>query len=265
MLRLIAAALCCVLFTGQGRAAPTPLPKPRPVQAKHVELPTPTLGQLFLFAARTMREIDDALEQEVARALLDLQQAEELKAARAYLVKTATPGGTMTRDGVANNIAKLHPVFVLRSAKAIAEARKSGLPSAGLYSAYRAPAWGVGGFKDKANSLHSAGLAGDWAGVGRPGSKEAKLWSEIAGRHLLFNPYGWRHRKEWNHWQVVTIKLVAKDAPLRKTIGPKGPIVLERMWQVAETLIRNVPWAGPAQPVRRQYARRRRHVQVASR
>ena len=54
--------------------------------------------------------------------LSELEKAEELKAARAYLVKTATPGGTMTRDGVANNIAKLHPVFVLRSAKAIAEA-----------------------------------------------------------------------------------------------------------------------------------------------
>lgn len=265
MLRLIAAALCCVLFTGVVQAAPTPLPKPRPVQAKQVELPTPTLGQLFLFAARTMREIDDALEQEVARALLEIEKAKELTEARAYLVRTATPGGTMTRDGVANNIAKLHPVFVLRSAATVRKARAAGLKNAGLYSAYRAPGWGVGGFRDKFNSLHGVGMAGDFHGIGRPGSADAKKFFEIAHGELLFNPYGWKHRKEHNHFQITLTKSVAKNTPLRATITAKGPIVLERMWQVAEALIRNVPWAGPAQPVRRQYARRRRHVQVASR
>lgn len=264
-LRIALLAVVCAFLYAPAFAS-APLPKPRPAIPPAVVLPVPTLGDLVAYALRTLRAITDEVEQEVARSLLEITKAKELAEARAYLVKTATPGGTMTRDGVANNIAKLHPVFVLRTASAIRKARASGLPNAGLYSAYRAPAWGVGGFGDKFNSLHSVGMAGDFAGVGRPGSREAKKWFEIAHAELLFNPYGWKHRAEWNHFQVTLVKAVVRGNPLRATITAKGPIVLERMWQVAEAIIRNAPWAGPAQaPTRTRYARRRRHIQVASR
>jgi hypothetical protein len=39
--------------------------------------------------------------------------------------------------------------------------------------AYRPPAFGVGGFSDKFNSLHTYGLAVDMRGIGRPGSRSA--------------------------------------------------------------------------------------------
>ena len=43
--------------------------------------------------------------------------------ARAYLIETATPGYTMTRQGPERAIGRLHPEFVRRLAAAIAEAR----------------------------------------------------------------------------------------------------------------------------------------------
>jgi hypothetical protein len=49
-----------------------------------------------------------------------------------------------------------HPAFVNRLAAAIAEARSAGLPFAGIFSAYRPPAFGVGGFVDKFHSLHQS-------------------------------------------------------------------------------------------------------------
>ena len=81
--------------------------------------------------------------------------------ARAYLIETATPGYTMTRQGPERAIGRLHPEFVNRLAAAIAEARAAGLPFAGIFSAYRPPAFGVGGFADKFHSLHTYGLAVD--------------------------------------------------------------------------------------------------------
>jgi hypothetical protein len=48
---------------------------------------------------------------------------------------------------------------------------------AGVFSAYRPPAFGVGGFSDKFNSLHTYGLAVDMRGIGTPGSAEAELWA----------------------------------------------------------------------------------------
>jgi hypothetical protein len=68
---------------------------------------------------------------------------------RAYLIKTATPGGTMVRQGPDVAIGRLHPEFVMRLAAAIREARTSGLSDVGVFSAYRPPAYGVGGFKNK--------------------------------------------------------------------------------------------------------------------
>jgi hypothetical protein len=78
----------------------------------------------------------------------------------------------------------------LRLESAIREARSAGLSSAGVFSAYRPPAFGVGGFSDKFNSLHTYGLAVDMRGIGNPGSPEARRANEInlppseVGRHL---------------------------------------------------------------------------------
>ena len=77
------------------------------------------------------------------------KETDETARARAYLIGTATPGYTMTRQGPERAIGRLHPEFVKRLAAAITEARGAGLPFAGIFSAYRPPAFGVGGFADK--------------------------------------------------------------------------------------------------------------------
>ena len=149
----------------------------------------------------------------------------------------------MTRQGPEIAIARLNPEFVTRLAGAIHEARESGLPSAGIFSAYRPPVFGVGGFSDKFKSLHSYGLAVDMSGIGEPGSKETKLWHEIAARHDIFCPYGVDNRTEWNHCQATPIKIVFPDNPLRKTISAQGPIELEDMFMVGSLIIDNAPAA----------------------
>jgi hypothetical protein len=50
-------------------------------------------------------------------------ETDETARARAYLIATATPGYTMTRQGPERAIERLHPEFVKRLAAAIAEAR----------------------------------------------------------------------------------------------------------------------------------------------
>src|SRR5260370_27350020 len=74
----------------------------------------------------------------------------------------------MTRQGPERAIGRLHPQFVNRLAAAIAEARGAGLLFAGVFSAYRPPAFGVGGFVDKFHSLHTYGLAVDVTGIRGP-------------------------------------------------------------------------------------------------
>jgi hypothetical protein len=159
---------------------------------------------------------------------------------RAYLIKTATPGGTMTRQGPDVAIGRLHPEFVIRLAAAIREARTSGLSDAGIFSAYRPPAFGVGGFKNKFNSLHSYGLAVDMHGIGGPGSAQARLWTRIAAKHGVACPYGVNNPAEWNHCQPTRIKMVRSDSPLVKTVAPQGPINPLNMFEAGKELIESV-------------------------
>ncbi len=167
---------------------------------------------------------------------------------RTYLVETASPGDTMTRQGPEVAIARLNPEFAARLAGAIREARGAGLPSAGIFSAYRPPAFGVGGFADKFNSLHSYGLAVDMSGIGEPGSKDARLWHEIAAKHGVFCPYGADNRKEWNHCQATPMLKVSTENPLRATITADGPAQLDQMFKVANAVIVDLPTAiGMAQ------------------
>ena len=161
----------------------------------------------------------------------------EIADARAYLVETANPGYTMTRQGPDLAIGRLHPEFVVRLAKALREARDGGLPFVGIFSAYRPPAFGVGGFSDKFSSLHTYGLAVDMYGIGRPGSPEAQRWHEIAAKHGVVCPYGPHSRAEWNHCQATKLKIVLAENPLRETVTAVGPFSLEHMFEAANPLI----------------------------
>jgi hypothetical protein len=157
--------------------------------------------------------------------------------ARAYLIATATPGYTMMRQGPERAIERLHPEFVNRLAAAIAEARAAGLPFAGIFSAYRPPAFGIGGFADKFHSLHTYGLAVDVTGIGAPGTPTALLWHEIAARHGLICPYGPHNPVEWNHCQPTWVKIILAENPLRETVTADGPISLEGMFEAGHSLI----------------------------
>jgi hypothetical protein len=160
---------------------------------------------------------------------------------RAYLVETSTPGYTMTLQGADLAIGRLHPEFVHRLAAAIREARSTGLDAVGIFSAYRPPAFGVGGFSDKFNSLHSYGLAVDMTGIGGPGSPEARSWYEIAARHGVVCPYGVESHLEWNHCQPTWLKIVRSENPLRETITADGPVSLENMFDAGSAVIDSPP------------------------
>jgi hypothetical protein len=168
---------------------------------------------------------------------VNAKDAGETARARAYLIATATPGYTMMRQGPERAIGRLHPEFVNRLAGAIAAARGSGLPFAGIFSAYRPPAFGVGGFADKFHSLHTYGLAVDVTGIGAAGTPPALLWHDIATRHRLICPYGPYDLGEWNHCQPTRVKIIFANDPLRETVTADGPISLESMFEIGYSLI----------------------------
>jgi hypothetical protein len=170
----------------------------------------------------------------------------EIAAARNYLIETASPGYTMARQGPELAIGRLNPEFVIRLANAVREARQAGLASVGVFSAYRPPAFGIGGFVDKFHSLHTYGLAVDMYGIGGPGSAAAQLWYEIAARHGVVCPYGSHHQAEWNHCQPTSIKIILADNPLRDTVTAEGPLSLESMFEAGNTLIANPPSTADA-------------------
>jgi hypothetical protein len=161
----------------------------------------------------------------------------ELRHAHRYLLETARPGGTMTRQGPELAIERLHPEFAKRLAIAIRQARDAGLTEAGVFSAYRPPAFGVGGFSDKYDSLHAYGLAVDMYGIGRPGSDEAQQWHYIAAANGIVCPYGYQNRLEWNHCQPTHLEAVREQNPLRDTITGTGPVNLELMFHNANPFI----------------------------
>jgi hypothetical protein len=166
--------------------------------------------------------------------------AAEVSEARAYLIATAVPGYTMSRQGSELAIGRLHPEFATRLASAIQEARSVGLTEAGVFSAYRPPAFGVGGFLDKFESLHTYGLAVDMHGIGAAGSPEAHLWHAIAAKHGVSCPYGPDHPVEWNHCQPTDVKVILAEDPLRATVTADGPIKLEGMFEVGTAIINSV-------------------------
>jgi hypothetical protein len=170
--------------------------------------------------------------------------SEEITEARAYLVETASPGYTMMLQGAELAIGRLHPEFAVRLENAIREARSAGLPSAGVFSAYRPPAFGVGGFSDKFNSLHTYGLAVDMRGIGDPGSPEAQLWHQIAAKNGVVCPYGPRDHAEWNHCQPTSAKIISAQNPLRETVSSAGPFDLESMFEAGNPMIEHMASAA---------------------
>ena len=167
----------------------------------------------------------------------------------------------MTLQGPEVAIGRLHPEFAVRLEHAIREARSAGLPFASIFSAYRPPAFGVGGFSDKFNSLHTYGLAVDMRGIGAPGSAEAQLWHEIAAKNGVVCPYGPRHQAEWNHCQPTRLKIIVAASPLRETVTAAGPADLEDMFEAGTRVIDSMASAADAlskdesAPARRQEAR----------
>jgi hypothetical protein len=168
----------------------------------------------------------------------------EVAEARAYLIETASPGYTMTLQGAEVAIGRLHPEFAVRLERAIREARSAGLPFASVFSAYRPPAFGVGGFSDKFNSLHTYGLAVDMRGIGSPRSPEAQLWHRIAAKNGVVCPYGPRDRAEWNHCQPTSVKMILAENPLRETVTAAGPFDLETMFEAGNPMIEDVASAA---------------------
>jgi hypothetical protein len=168
----------------------------------------------------------------------------EIAEARAYLIETASPGYTMTLQGPELAIGRLHPEFVVRLESAIRQARSAGLPFAGVFSAYRPPAFGIGGFADKFNSLHTYGLAVDMRGIGKPGSPEAQLWHQIAAKNGVVCPYGPRDLAEWNHCQPTRVKIILAENPLRDTVSAVGPFDLESMFEAGNRLIEGMASAA---------------------
>jgi len=168
----------------------------------------------------------------------------EIAEARAYLVETASPGYTMTLQGPEVAIGRLHPEFAVRLEHAIREARSAGLPFAGVFSAYRPPAFGIGGFSDKFNSLHTYGLAVDMRGIGEPGSAEAELWHRIAAKNGVVCPYGPRDRAEWNHCQPTSVKMIVAQNPLRETVSSAGPYDLDSMFEAGNAMIQDMASAA---------------------
>jgi len=159
--------------------------------------------------------------------------------ARAILIETARPGGSMSRIGRDQAIGWLHPEYVLRAARLTKRARAEGI-KASCASAYRPYGLGIGGFKNKRHSRHTFGTACDWTGIGKSGSKTALRFHRIASEEGLCNPYGPRHRAEWNHYQLGCAKLVPLGHPLQRTVNAKGPVDLDAMWRLTATLIGGV-------------------------
>src|SRR5262245_21934925 len=160
---------------------------------------------------------------------------EVINEARAYLIRTSTEqrercvADTMARQGVEVAIGRLHPVMAVRVARSIEQARNEGIPAC-VYSAFRPPAFGVGGFSDKYNSTHAYGIAVDFGGIDRPGSKTARRFQEVAASNGLYSLYGPGDRAEWNHYQLIPVRRIAPNNPLRDTITANGPKDEVAMW-----------------------------------
>src|SRR5262249_23072152 len=170
--------------------------------------PSPAIPQLQTADRAAILERDRLGMLELPQDIQDLMPKspppaqEVVNEARAYLIRTSTEqrercvADTMARQGVEVAIGRLHPVMAGRVARSIEQARSEGIPAC-VYSAFRPPAFGVGGFSDKYNSAHAYGIAVDFGGIDRPGSGTARRFQEIAASNGLYSLYGPGDRAEW--------------------------------------------------------------------
>lgn len=171
--------------------------------------------------------------------------------AKEYLVKVTTAGGTMLiygrrimrqqladqgvtgeaadkyikshpkevrRVGVEFAVGMLHDVFAIRLARAIKQARHEGY-TIGVFSAFRGPDLGIGGFRDKNMSTHAAGIATDVTGI--DSATIAIAWQRIANANGLYLPYGPHNRAERNHTQLLMIATTRERPKLYAMIKTK--------------------------------------------
>jgi LysM repeat protein len=169
--------------------------------------------------------------------------ADRTAAARRYTKEVSTTRGTSVQRQGDQAYDLLHPQAVQRFALAARQAHAEGIP-VGINSAYRPPAMGIGGFRDKYKSTHAYGIGFDVSGIGRPGSTASKRWNEIATEHGLVNPYGPSNRKEYNHYQLIPEKSAYQIPGLRDTITGRGPIDVEQMWAASGVDPEGVPYSG---------------------
>jgi hypothetical protein len=204
------------------------------VEPMRVTLKLPDLGTLYQEPVRQPARVPDdpatpslpsAIEERSAGKVSARSAVEE---AKSYLIATATPGYTMARQGAEVAIGRLHPDFIVKLASAVRLAREAGMTGAGVFSAYRPPAFGIGGFSNKFNSLHSYGLAVDVTGIGSAGSRFAHRWQAIVEKVGLYLPYGPNNRREFNHTQLLPTKVAASW--WHQNITASEPKDLRRMW-----------------------------------
>jgi hypothetical protein len=203
--------------------------------------PSPAIPQLQAADRAAILERDRLGMLELPKEIQDLMPKSPppaqgvINEARGYLIRTSTEqrercvADTMARQGVEVAIGRLHPVMAVRVARSIEQARNEGIPAC-VYSAFRPPAFGVGGFSDKYNSTHAYGIAVDFGGIDRPGSKTARRFQEIAASNGLYSLYGPGDRAEWNHYQLIPVRRIAPNNPLRDTITANGPKDEVAMW-----------------------------------
>jgi hypothetical protein len=220
VLALVASLALSIVGLATAAAVAYVPPPPRPVPLARIPLPPPA-----------------PLPQEPETPPPETQDPVLL--ARAILIETARPGGTMSMIGRDKAIGWLHPEYALRAARITRRARAEGI-KASCASAYRPFGLGIGGFKNKRHSRHTFGTACDWTGIGKPGSKTALRFHRIASEEGLCNPYGPRHRAEWNHYQLGCAKKVPLGHPLQRTVNARGPVDLDAMWRLTGSLIGGV-------------------------
>jgi hypothetical protein len=133
---------------------------------------------------------------------------QEVAQARAYLRSLSEH---QDRPGDTDNLA---PLFAVRLAGALHDANNQGMRLT-LASGFRTPDQTGSAYDAEGKSLHSYGGAADIGGF-TPGSPEAKRWYDIAMTHGIYNPYGWQHPKEYNHYQFLPSPLETNPDLLAK-------------------------------------------------
>jgi hypothetical protein len=120
------------------------------------------------------------------------------------------------------DVSEMHPRLVSGLAAAMRDAIGQGIPVQ-LLSGTRRESDHPSAYDLSGKSSHLYGGAGDVTGIGAAGSPTAQKWYNIATSHGVYNPYGYQHPSEFNHFQLTpqpletTPQLLASLTQARKT------------------------------------------------